>query len=83
LPEGGAPEENVMRLFHHLATGDGCEAPGCAITTCSLHRCPGGWIRACTRAHAEEADRHLLTEELARTIEAEHHLVEGEEVWLE
>lgn len=53
----------MPRLYTHLIDARTCEAPGCTIRTCTLHRCAGGWVKACTRAHAQEADRRLSREE--------------------
>jgi len=48
----------MPRLYLHLLT-DHCEAPGCRVRTCSFHRLPGGYVKACTPAHALLADQQL------------------------
>jgi hypothetical protein len=57
-----------MRLYVHLFLTADCEAKGCRIRSCSLYRQPGGLVRACCPAHAQEADRRLAAKDMRRGL---------------
>jgi len=58
-----------MRTYAHLFLSTGCEAPVCDADRCDSYLTNEGRnaVRACTRAHAEEAEKQLRQLESSTT----------------